>query len=34
MFVEETRFSGIASLPKEVSGAIETNKKLPDIIEW
>jgi len=33
-FVEETGFAGIAPLPKEVSGAIETTKKLSDLIEW
>ncbi|MCK5266146.1 MAG: DUF4332 domain-containing protein [Candidatus Thorarchaeota archaeon] len=33
-FVEGTNFDGIAPLPKEVSGSIETTKKLPNIIEW
>jgi len=33
-FVEETRFDGIAPLPKEVASTIETAKKLSDVIEW
>jgi hypothetical protein len=33
-FVERTGFDGIAPLPKEALSAIETAKKLPEIIEW
>jgi hypothetical protein len=33
-FVEQTKFDGIAPLPKEALGAITTAKKLPDIVEW
>ena len=33
-FVEKTGFDGIAPLPKEARGAIETAKKLPDVVEW
>ena len=33
-FVEQTEFDGIAPLPKEAQGAIDTAKKLPDVVEW
>ena len=33
-FVERTGFDGIAPLPKEAQGAIDTAKKLPDVVEW
>ena len=33
-FVEETGFEGIAPLPKEIKGSIETAKKLPKEIEY
>jgi hypothetical protein len=33
-FVETTGFDGIAPLPKEARGAIETAKKLPNVVEW
>jgi hypothetical protein len=33
-FVETTGFDGIAPLPKEALSAIETAKKLPDVVEW
>lgn len=33
-FVETTRFDGIAPLPKEAHHAIETAKKLPDVVKW
>ncbi|MFX1580171.1 MAG: DUF4332 domain-containing protein [Promethearchaeota archaeon] len=33
-FVEQTGFDGIAPLPKEAQSAINTARKLPDIVEW
>lgn len=33
-FVEQTRFDGIAPLPKEALGAITTARTLPDLVEW
>jgi len=33
-FVDQTKFDGIAPLPKEALGAITTAKKLPDVVEW
>jgi hypothetical protein len=33
-FVEQTEFDGIAPLPKEAQGAIDTAKKLPNVAEW
>jgi Domain of unknown function (DUF4332) len=33
-FVLKTGFEGIAPLPKEVSSAINTARKLPHVVEW
>ena len=33
-FVEQTGFEGIAPLPKEAQSAINTAKRLPDLVEW